>query len=208
MNYKNKIELELSPLITNFHKYQLYLIILNEILGTRRIGIIMNQVETYAITIALDNYPTKKKTTTHDLIRNFMTTMQVTLEEIIITECKESIYYSILICHTATQTFEIECKSSDAIVLAIKFNCPIYIYEDILNDVDTHLNIAKNNNNDSKKEKIDKDELKKNSEITLMLFSSSIDELNQRLDGAIKDENYELASMIRDEIQKRKNNKN
>ncbi len=128
-----KIELEivaLSHSITNTHSYA---VVLGEINGTRRLPIVIGGFEAQAIAVVLEHiHPSRPLT--HDLMKNMMNAFGLELQEIIISDLQEGIFYSKLVCNTPTDTIEIDSRTSDALALAVRFGCPIYSYDHIVDE--------------------------------------------------------------------------
>lgn len=120
----------LSHSITQTHSYA---VVLGEVNGLRRLPIVIGAFEAQAIAVALEKMqPTRPLT--HDLMKNFMTAFAVELHEIIICDLQEGVFYSKLVCSTDNDTVEIDSRTSDAIALAVRFGCPIYTYDNILDN--------------------------------------------------------------------------
>ena len=180
-----------------------YALVLGEVKGKRRLPIIIGGFEAQAIAIQLEKM-TPSRPLTHDLFKNFADTFSIHLKEVIIYNLVEGIFYAKLICEDNKKEIEIDARTSDAIALAVRFDCPIYTYEFILSaagiilddqpkDASTTAALEEPVVKKSSSEKDDKDLTKKSTE-----------ELKEMLKGAIDGENYERASRIRDELNKRK----
>lgn len=188
-----KIELEIVALSHSVTQSNSYAVILGEVNGTRRLPIVIGGFEAQAIAVALENmHPSRPLT--HDLMKNFMTAFDIQLQEVLISDLQEGIFYSKLICFTANDTVEIDSRTSDALALAVRFGCPIYVNAFIIEQAGL--------NNDSS-EKIsttitDAPENKKSN-----LANLSLQELNELLNEVLEQEDYIRAIDIRDEINKR-----
>lgn len=180
-----------------------YALVLGEVKGKRRLPIIIGGFEAQAIAIQLEKM-TPSRPLTHDLFKSFADTFGIRLNEVIIYNLVEGIFYAKLICNDGEKDVEIDARTSDAIALAVRFDCPIYTYEFILSAAGIILDEQQQKENlgtgeieeameKKAPEKDDKDLTKKSSE-----------ELKELLNKAIENENYERASRIRDELNKRK----
>lgn len=188
-----KIELEIVALSHSITQSNSYAVILGEVNGLRRLPIVIGGFEAQAIAVALENmHPSRPLT--HDLMKNFMTAFNLQLQEVYICDLQEGIFYSKLVCHNANDTIEIDSRTSDALALAVRFGCPVYVYEHILDQA----GLAN--------EKIDKvtmpATITKTSERS-DLAKLSLAELNELLNEVLEQEDYIRAIDIRDEINKR-----
>jgi bifunctional DNase/RNase len=188
-----KIELEIVALSHSITQSNSYAVILGEINGLRRLPIVIGGFEAQAIAVALENmHPSRPLT--HDLMKNFMTAFDLVLQEVYICDLQEGIFYSKLVCHNNHDTLEIDSRTSDALALAVRFGCPIFVYEHILDQA----GLA-----NEKNEKVDiQTTVTKTSERS-DLAKLSLSELNELLNEVLEQEDYIRAIDIRDEINKR-----
>lgn len=194
-----KIELEivaLSHSITNTHSYA---IVLGEVNGTRRIPIVIGGFEAQAIAVVLEQIKPSRPLT-HDLMKNFMVAFNLDLQEIIISDLQEGIFYSKLICHSATDTVEIDSRTSDALALAVRFGCPIYTYNHIIREANIHAEEATENVPKKKKGKPREPETAAGQDD---YKNMSIQELQDLLHEMVEIEDYIKAAAIRNEINSR-----
>src|ERR1044071_7049717 len=126
-----KIELEIVALSHSITQTHSYAVVLGEVNGLRRLPIVIGGFEAQAIAVALEKMQPSRPLT-HDLMKNFMTAFAIDLHEIIISDLQEGIFYSKLVCSTDHDTIEIDSRTSDALALAVRFGCPVYTYEHIL----------------------------------------------------------------------------
>ena len=125
-----KIELEIVALSHSITQTNSYAVVLGEVNGLRRLPIVIGGFEAQAIAVALEKMkPTRPLT--HDLMKNFMLAFNVELHEVVISDLQEGIFYSKLLCSSDADTVEIDSRTSDALALAVRFGCPIYIYDNI-----------------------------------------------------------------------------
>lgn len=191
-----KIRLEIVGLSYSQTQSGAYALVLSEVMGDRRLPIIIGGFEAQAIAIELEKMvPTRPLT--HDLFKNFAVAFDINVKEVIIYNLIEGIFYAKLICEQNGKVVEIDARTSDAIAIGIRFNCSIYTFESILSSAGILLDENSIEENDLIAENTDEDE-KKNT-----LDSLSSEELDNALNQAIDNEDYELASKIRDEIKKR-----
>ncbi|HEX5002316.1 MAG TPA: bifunctional nuclease family protein [Bacteroidia bacterium] len=200
-----KIRLEIAGLSYSQTQSGAYALVLAEEAGKRKLPIIIGAFEAQAIAVELENM-TPTRPLTHDLFKNFSLAFDITLAEVVIYSLKEGVFFAKLICTSGEREEEIDARTSDAIALAVRFNCPIYTYDWIIaqagvsTDEESPLSLeGQSSGDDSELEKV-KEPRKDNRDI----HSLSDEELKENLSKAIDDEAYELASKIRDELNKRK----
>jgi bifunctional DNase/RNase len=179
-----------------------YALILTEENGNRRIPIIIGGFEAQAIAIQLEGL-NPPRPLTHDLFHNFAVSFDITIVEVRIYRLYEGVFYSKLICDDGKKEVIVDARTSDAIALALRFKCPIYTTEEIIEQAGIILEENQDLDEDFEKDEFYSSEPKA-PEIGDELKELSLKELKGMLDEAIKNENYERASIIRDEINKRK----
>ncbi len=193
-----KIELEIIALSHSITQTHSYAVVLGETNGLRRLPIVIGGFEAQAIAVALERM-NPSRPLTHDLMKNFMMAFNVELHEIVINDLQEGIFYSKLICSSANDTVEIDSRTSDALALAVRFGCPIYTYETILEkvgvkvDEDHKKEILPGSTSAVTSDQSSKDDLK----------TLSLTDLNTLLTEVLEHEDYIRAIAIRDEIKSR-----
>ena len=183
-----------------------YALVLNEEGGERRIPIIIGGFEAQSIAIQLEGLKPPRPLT-HDLFKNFSDAFKISLKEINIYKLEEGVFYSNLICEKDGKEVVIDARTSDAIALALRFECPIYTTEEILSKSGIIVEINFENEKGTKPKKRQPNpstELKSKRKPPMEFSDISLEELNEMLDDAVKSEDYEKASLIRDEINNRK----
>lgn len=193
---KKKIKLNILGLSYSQTQSGAYALVLAEEEGERRIPIIIGGVEAQSIAIKLEGLEPPRPLT-HDLFLNFARSFAIDLLEVIIYKLEEGIFYSELVCFKNNEVIRIDSRTSDAVALALRFNCPIYTYEEILSKAGIVLDFG----DPKEKEQPQPKKVKTSS----ALATKTIEELRILLNEAVDAENYEKASEIRDEIQKREN---
>jgi uncharacterized protein len=188
-----KIELEIVALSHSITQSNSYAVILGEVNGLRRLPIVIGGFEAQAIAVALENmHPSRPLT--HDLMKNFMTAFNLQLQEVYICDLQEGIFYSKLVCFNSNDTIEIDSRTSDALALAVRFGCPVYVYEHILDQAGL---------TNEKSDKVDMPATITKTTDRSDLAKLSLAELNQLLTEVLEQEDYIRAIDIRDEINKR-----
>jgi bifunctional DNase/RNase len=193
-----KIELEIVALSHSITQTHSYAVVLGEVNGLRRLPIVIGGFEAQAIAVALEKmHPSRPLT--HDLMKNFMNAFNIDLQEIVICDLQEGIFYSKLICVSEHDTVEIDSRTSDALALAVRFGCPIYTYDNILESAGILME------DPSGKKKQPREAVAAESSAgTDDLKTLTLDELNTLLNEVLDMEDYIRAIAIRDEINSRK----
>jgi len=197
-----KIELEIIALSHSVTQSHSFAVVLGEIGGTRRLPIVIGGFEAQAIAVALDNMKPSRPLT-HDLMKDLCDTFEIQLEYIHITKLLDGVFYSNLVCKRGDEYFEIDSRTSDALAMAVRFDCSIYVEESILNEAGTEADASEEGH------EITPDEEMRIEELTDIVPSSNytqmtLAELQIQLKSAIENEDYELAARIHDELNKRK----
>lgn len=195
-----KVRLNILGLSVSQTQSGAYALVLAEEGGDRRIPIIIGPVEAQAIAIQLEGLKPPRPLT-HDLIKNIALSFDIALLEVNIYKLEEGIFYSELLCQTDGKEIRIDSRTSDAVALALRFRCPIYTTEEILKKAGIVLEI--DDENSPARTADDEDDFHQPGGSSYGQYSLS--ELEELLSDAIQEEDYEKASIIRDEMQKRGN---
>lgn len=191
-----KIRLEIIGMSYSQSQSGAYALILGEREGKRRLPIIIGSFEAQSIAIELEKIKTPRPLT-HDLFKSFADAFKIIVSEVIINKFSEGVFFAKLICSHGRSELEIDSRTSDAIALALRFDCPIYTYESIM--------VAAGILMEEETESTPLEETAEESpRLDRTKFSDvSMSELKKLLQSAIENEDYEKASRIRDEINKR-----
>ena len=191
-----KVELKFLRITYSHTHAGAYALILTELNGDRRLPIIIGGVEAQAIAIQVENIRPARPLT-HDLFKTFCDQLDITLSEVVINDLVEGIFHAKLVMEQQGRTVEVDARSSDAIALALRFQCPIHTYEFILaaaglkmDDGDEEGDATSSTSEDAPKE-------------ARNVRTATPEELRQMLDEAIEAEDYEGASKLRDELKRR-----
>jgi len=196
-----KIKLNILGLSYSQTQTGAYALVLSEADGNRRIPIIIGAVEAQAIAIQLEGLKPPRPLT-HDLFLNVALAFDIEIAEVFIHKLEEGIFYAEIVCEQNSNRIRVDSRTSDAIALALRFECPIYTTEEILEKAG--INMEFDEAADGSEESEEAESTKKTSAGHMDYSDYSPEELNELLDAAITDEDYEKASEIRDEINKRK----
>src|SRR4051812_7529245 len=200
-NDMKKIKLDIVGLSYSQTQSGAYALVLGEVGGRRRLPIIIGSFEAQAIAIEIEKM-TPSRPLTHDLFKSFAEAYHIMIQEVVIYNLVDGIFYSKLICTDGKKVMEIDARTSDAIAIAVRFECPIFTYEFILssagiviegNDFVYLENIGEN-----------PEEVTPVTSATTGFAALSTEELKTKLQEAITEESYEKAAKIRDELNKRK----
>ena len=199
-----KIELEIIALSHSVTQSHSFAVVLGEVGGSRRLPIVIGGFEAQAIAVALDNMKPSRPLT-HDLMKTLCDTFEIQLDYIYISKLLDGVFYSNLVCKKGEELFEVDSRTSDALALAVRFDCPIYVEESILLEAGVEADPNEEN-------VISNSEEKQIAELTSVPGSSSnysemsVADLQVQLKAALDNEDYELAARVRDELNKRKSN--
>jgi bifunctional DNase/RNase len=199
-NNMKKIKLDIVGLSYSQTQSGAYALVLGEVSGRRRLPIIIGSFEAQAIAIEIEKM-TPSRPLTHDLFKSFAQAYHINIQEIIIYNLVDGIFYSKLICSDGKKVIEIDARTSDAIAMAVRFDCPIYTYEFILSTAGIVIEgndfVYLENLNEPQEEKTP-------GSVTGSYASLSEDELRTKLQDALSEEAYEKAAKIRDELSRRR----
>jgi hypothetical protein len=191
-----KVKLEIVGLSYSQTQSGAYALVLAESGGKRSLPIIIGGFEAQAIAIELEKM-TPTRPLTHDLFKSFAQSFQIEISEVVIYNLVEGVFFAKLVCFKDGKLSEIDARTSDAIAIGVRFKCPIYTFESILSSAGILLD---------ENAELSLDTISSPEETALIQTSIStlnINELEDQLEDAIENEDYELASRLRDEINKR-----
>lgn len=198
----NKLKLEILGLSSSQSQTGSFALVLGEVEGNRRLPIIIGMFEAQAIAIEIEKI-SPNRPMTHDLFKAFATNFHFTIEEIIISDLKEGVFFAKNICTDGLKEMEVDARPSDAIAIGLRFDSPIFTYENILAEAGIVLTDEADDEPEVKpepKSRTKKGEASKSQDDYKNL---SVDKLNEFLKDAIDKEDYEKAAKIRDELSKR-----
>ncbi|KAA3437881.1 bifunctional nuclease family protein [Rufibacter hautae] len=200
-----KIELEILGLSSSQSQSGSFALVLGEKEGSRRLPIIIGMFEAQSIAIQIEKInPTRPLT--HDLFKSFAQQMEVSVQEIMISDLKEGVFFSKIVCTDGEKEFELDARPSDAIAIGLRFGVPIYTVESVLSEAGIILSDMEEDEDEE-----ETDEIPTSASTTVSTSGSgksnlkevSVEELNTMLNEALEKEDYERAAKIRDELNKR-----
>ena len=186
------VKLQVNRISYSQNQSGAYALILDEVEGARKLPVIIGEFEAQSIAVALDDDIQLQRPFTHDLFRNFSARFEIRIKRVIIQKLVDGVFYSSLICERDQIEEIIDSRTSDAISLALRFHAPIFAHENVLEKAAIIID----------DEKLDKQTTNETEE-TDDIQHLSVDELQRRIQKALKSEEYELAVKLRDEIAKR-----
>jgi len=194
-----KIQLDIVALSHSVSQSHNYAVVLGEQDGSRRLPIVIGAFEAQAIAVAMERM-TPNRPLTHDLFKNALDTFNIDLKEVIINDLLDGIFYAKLVCLRQGEIIEIDSRTSDALAMAVRFNCPVFTYEFILETAGVILEEGAEEEEEEKAKMV----MKEKESTTTSLTSYSIDALQKMLEEVLSEEDYERAARIRDEINRRR----
>ncbi len=203
-----KIELEILGLSSSQSQSGSFALVLGEKDGSRRLPIIIGMFEAQSIAIQIEKInPTRPLT--HDLFKAFAQQMEVDVQEIMISDLKEGVFFSRIVCSDGEKEFELDARPSDAIAIGLRFGVPIYTVESVLSEAGIILSdMEEEEGNDEETDEIPTSSPASSSASSSAsgktnVKSATVEELNTMLNEALEKEDYEKAAKIRDELNKR-----
>ena len=190
-----KIELDIVALSHSVTQSHNYAVVLGEQGGSRRLPIVIGSFEAQAIAVAMERM-TPNRPLTHDLFKNTLETFNIELKEVVINNLLDGIFYARLICIKDGEIIEVDSRTSDALAMAVRFDCPIYTYEFILDAAGV---VLEDEGDEDMGEPAEADIPEKRASLS----SYSVEDLRKMLDEVLSEENYERAAEIQDEIDRR-----
>lgn len=186
-----------------------YALILSEEEGDRKLPIVIGAFEAQSIAIALEKEIKPPRPLTHDLFKNFSDRFEIVVKQVIIHKLVDGVFYSSIICEREGIEEIIDARTSDAIALALRFHAPIFTYKGILDKAGIFLKTSEKDADTTAKEEAVIEELVSGDDRESVKPQTgnysrfSLKELHEMLDEAVREESYEKAAAIRDEISKR-----
>ena len=203
-----KLRLDIVALSHSVAQSHNYAVVLGEQDGSRRLPIVIGAFEAQAIAVAMERMAPNRPLT-HDLFKNALEKFDVDLKEIVINNLVEGVFYSLLICEREGEIIEIDSRTSDAIAMAVRFQCPIYTYEEILEKAGVEIEEDGDDGDEEAPARRRRSRSRSGGAKAAatakpdQLSSYSTKDLKSLLDETLASENYERAAEIRDELNRR-----
>jgi hypothetical protein len=194
----DKLQVDILGLSTSPHTNGAYALILYEVEGKRKLPIIIGGFEAQAIALKLENIKPPRPFT-HDLFKHIADAFSLQVNEVYIDELHNETFYAKVICEMGGVVHEIDARPSDAIAIAVRFNAPIFVSEEIMNEAGIVEEQQK-----EEEEPAPAEEIIDKPEPEVMSVETLAEELNRKLEDAINREDYEEAARIRDELSRMK----
>jgi uncharacterized protein len=194
------VELEILGLSSNHSQSGSFTLVMGEVEGNRRLPIVIGMFEAHAIAIEIEKI-IPNRPMTHDLFRSFAESFNFKIDKIVISDMKEGVFYAKIHCNSSTSLVEIDSRPSDAIAIAVRFSSKIFCAEKVMAEAAIEFTEEDRKQEGKKETKPEPEKVTLKKEGSLKDFS--LDKLNQLLEKAITNEDYERAARIRDEINKR-----
>lgn len=194
-----KIKLDILGLSSSQSQSGSFALVLGETNGKRRLPIIIGMFEAQAIAIEIEKI-IPNRPMTHDLFKSFAQSFNFEVEEILISDLKEGVFFAKIVCSNGIKQIDVDARPSDAIAIGLRFNVPIYTYETVLSEAGIVLtDETEEDEPKPKKETVQKSRQPESEK----LKDLSSDKLNKLLEDALAAEDYEKAAKIRDEMNRR-----
>ncbi len=191
-----KIELYIVTLTHSVTQSSNYAVVMGEVDGNRRLPIVIGGFEAQAIAVAMEGM-VPSRPLTHDLLKNTLDTFEIEVTEILINNLVEGVFHARILCMQHGREFEIDSRTSDAVAMAVRYGCPIFTYDFILDAAGVRIEDTQSGETEEVKEEKPKRRRRGYAEY-------SLDDLSAMLEKVIGEEDYEKAAKIRDELNRRK----
>ena len=194
----NKVNLEIVGLTYSESPTGAYVLVLGDKLSQRRLPIVIGSAEAESIAIGIEKHKNGRPHT-HDLFLRFANEFGIEIMEVVINRFREGVFYAMLVCKQGDDLTMIDARPSDAIAIAVRIGCEIYAYETVMDEAGIIMNDMENSNAEKPQEEAPINKDKTNTALDLL----SIEDLEDMLQDAIDNEDYQKAAQIRDEINRR-----
>ena len=186
----NKIALEIKGLVYSEATSGAYVLILGDKHSTRRLPIVIGDTEAQAIALGMEDMKSSRPLT-HDLFKKFAESYGVELLEVVITRFLEGVFYAMLVCKQGDEINMLDARPSDAIALAVRFNCPISAYDKVMDEAGIEMDEVKD---------MEETPEEPGNEDPYSTQGLTLEQLQELLEIAIEEEDYEKAAELRDLI--------
>ena len=189
----DKIQLDLVDITPSSSSNGAYVMALTEIAGARSLAIVIGPAEAHSIVIVMEKMPITRPLT-HDLFVSLAENFEIHVEEVFIYQMIDGIFYARIVVRGNGKTVEVDSRTSDAVAIAIRFGAPIFCAKEVMDEVGRDMRALTEGDDLDFDLDITEEDLEE---------EMSAEELQVKLDEALQNEDYELASKLRDELEKR-----
>lgn len=189
----NKVRLEIIGMSYSESSTGAYVLILGDKNSRRRLPIVIGSNDAQAIAIGIERQPNSRPLT-HDLLLKFASTFNVKILEVVINRFRDGVFYAMLVCQQGNEMLMIDARPSDAIAIAVRLGCEIYAYESVMQEASIIMDDMEEEESATQDNSINK--VQKEPDLDLLTVS----ELEDLLQEAIDNEDYDKAALLRDEI--------
>ena len=199
MGRMNKVRLEIIGMTYSESSTGAYILVLGDKNSPRRLPIVIGNAEAQAIAVGIERQPNSRPLT-HDLLLKFANTFRVSILEVVINRFRDGVFYAMLVCQQGDDIVMVDARPSDAIALAVRLGCEIYAYETVMDEAGIIMNDLDESDDlttSGEEEYINKVQDEPNLDLL------TLGELEDLLQEAIDNEDYQKAAEIRDEIRGR-----
>lgn len=196
----NKVRLEIVGMTYSESSTGAYVLILGDRNSHLRLPIVIGGAEAQSIAVGIERQRNSRPLT-HDLFIKFADTFNINIREVVINRFRDGVFYAMLVCEHNGQLTMVDARPSDAIALAVRLNCEIYAYETVMEEAGIEMeDESEETREESEKMKDESGEIEVESGASAPLSTQNIEELEEQLQEAIENEDYERAALLRDKI--------
>lgn len=196
----NKVRLEIIGMTYSESSTGAYVLILGDRNSHLRLPIVIGGAEAQSIAVGIERQKNSRPLT-HDLFIKFADTFNINIREVVINRFRDGVFYAMLVCEHNGQLTMVDARPSDAIALAVRLNCEIYAYETVMEEAGIEMeDESEETREESEKMKDESGEIEVESGASTPLSAQNIEELEEQLQEAIENEDYERAALLRDKI--------
>ena len=194
----NKVNLEIIGLTYSESSTGAYVLVLGDKNSRRRLPIVIGSAEAESIAVGIEKHKNGRPHT-HDLFLRFAHEFGVQIMEVVINRFRDGVYYSMLVCKQGDDLTMVDARPSDAIAIAVRADCEIYAYESVMEEAGIIMDDMDEPTNDGPEDNNNINKVQNEPDLELL----TLNELEDLLQMAIDDEDYQKAAQIRDEIKSR-----
>ena len=196
----NKVRLEIIGMTYSESSTGAYVLILGDRNSHLRLPIVIGGAEAQSIAVGIERQKNSRPLT-HDLFVKFADTFFINIKEVVINRFRDGVFYAMLVCEHDGQLTMVDARPSDAIALAVRLNCEIYAYETVMEEAGIEMeDESEETREESEKIKDESGEIEVENGASTPFSTQNIEELEEQMQEAIENEDYERAALLRDKI--------